>query len=64
MQEPSEDLVTALESEVLGEASFRSAYYLLFDADKKRKIRALWALEAETRRRILAHLAAHEEAIE
>ena len=60
MQEPSEDLVTALESEVLGEASFRSAYYVLFNAEKKRKLKSLWALETETKRRLLAHYAAND----
>jgi len=60
VREPSEDLVTALESEVLGEASFRSAYYVLFNAEKKRKLKSLWALESETKRRLLAHYAAND----
>lgn len=51
---PSKDLLTALESEVYGEASFRSAYYVCFGA-KKRKAEALWKLETQTRERIMAY---------
>jgi hypothetical protein len=49
------DLVIALESEVLGEAFFRSAYYAAFFLNRKNKAKALWQLEAQTKKRILQY---------
>ena len=51
-KQPSPDLVTALRSEVLGTASFRTAYRVSINRDKKSKARALWQLEAQTLERI------------
>ena len=52
---PSDDLMTALRSEVLGTASFKTAYQLSFKRDRKAKARALWQLEAQTLERIEAY---------
>ena len=49
------DLKTALESEYLGEIAFRLSYYLTVDARKKALMKALWALEVQTKERLLAH---------
>ena len=51
----SNDLLTALRSEVLGTTSFHMAYRLSFDRQKKAKARALWQLEAQTLERIEAY---------
>ena len=53
--EPSQDLVTALQSEVMGEAAFRSACLTSLDGAKRAKLRALWRLEAQTKQRIINH---------
>ena len=50
--QPSADLVTALKSEVLGTASFHTAYRLSLSRNKRIKARALWQLEAQTLERI------------
>ena len=55
MKQASKDLLIALESEVLGEASFRSAYYASFSPERKKKAKALWKLEAQTKLRILEY---------
>ena len=56
-RQPSADLVTALESEVMGEAAFRSACYTCLNSDKRAKLRALWDLETQTKHSILAYYA-------
>ena len=55
MGKPTEDLVIALESEVLGEAFFRSAYYAAFFSNRRNKAKALWQLETQTKKRILKY---------
>jgi len=55
MSKPTEDLVIALESEVLGEAFFRSAYYSAFFFNRRNKAKVLWQLEAQTKKRILEY---------
>ena len=55
MEKPTEDLRIALESEVLGEAFFRSAYYAAFFLNRRNKAKALWQLEAQTKKRILKY---------
>ena len=52
MEKPTEDLAIALESEVLGEAFFRSAYYAAFFSNRRNNVGALWQLEAQTKKRI------------
>lgn len=52
---PTEDLTIALESEVLGEAFFRSAYYSAFFFNRRNKAKVLWQLEAQTKKRILEY---------
>jgi hypothetical protein len=52
---PEADLLTALESEVFGEAIFRTMAYTSFDAGKREKARALWRLETQTKERILEY---------
>ncbi|WP_067984817.1 hypothetical protein [Neptuniibacter pectenicola] len=48
----SKDLIVTLQSEAYGEASFRSAYYVSTGV-KKRKAKALWQLEIQTKSRVL-----------
>ena len=55
MRKPTEDLAIALESEVLGEAFFRSAYYSTFFLNRGDKAKVLWQLEAQTKSRILEY---------
>ncbi|MEM9507377.1 MAG: hypothetical protein AAGA16_06765 [Cyanobacteria bacterium P01_E01_bin.35] len=55
MEKPTEDLAIALESEVLGEAFFRSAYYVTFFGDRRNKVKILWWLETQTKKRILEY---------
>ena len=55
MKKPTEDLTIALESEVLGEAFFRSAYYSAFFFDRRNKVKVLWQLEVQTKNRILEY---------
>lgn len=57
MKKPTEDLAIALESEVLGEAYFRSAYYATFSFNRRNKAKAIWQLEAQTKKRILEYFA-------
>ena len=52
---PTKDLAIALESEVLGEAYFRSAYYAAFFKHRRHKAKTLWQLEAQTKKRILEY---------
>lgn len=47
------DLLVALESEVFGEAFFRTLYYTSVNEQKREKALALWRLESQTRERIL-----------
>ena len=49
------DLEIALESEVLGEAFFRAAYYAAFFLNRGNKAKVLWQLEAQTKRRIIEY---------
>lgn len=51
----SPDLKIVLESEVLGETAFRLSYYLTFNPRRKQLMKALWALEAQTKNRLLAY---------
>ena len=60
MSNPTEDLVIALESEVLGEAFFRSAYYSAFFLNRRNKAKVLWQLEAQTKKRILEYFKAND----
>ena len=55
MEKPTEDLAIALKSEVLGEAFFRSAYYVAFSLNRRNKAKAIWQLEAQTKKRILEY---------
>mgnify|MGYP003632542738 CR=1 FL=1 len=55
MNKPSQDLLTTLKGEVLGEALFRTAYYLCFAQERKKKMYILWKLEAQTKERILKY---------
>ena len=55
MEKPTEDLEIALESEVLGEAFFRSAYYTAFFSNRRNKVKALWQLETQTKKRIIEY---------
>lgn len=55
MEKPTQDLAIALESEVLGEAFFRSAYYSAFFLNRGEKAKVLWQLEAQTKKRILEY---------
>lgn len=55
MEKPTEDLAIALESEVLGEAFFRSAYYSAFFLNRGAKAKVLWQLEAQTKKKILEY---------
>lgn len=55
MKKPIEDLVIVLESEVRGEAFFRSVYYAAFCSDRKNKAKVLWQLEAQTKKCILKY---------
>ncbi|KXJ54126.1 MAG: hypothetical protein AXW15_08715 [Neptuniibacter sp. Phe_28] len=50
----SKDLIVTLQSEAYGEASFRSAYYVSTGV-KKRKAKALWQLEIQTKSRVLEY---------
>ena len=59
MEKPTEDLVTALESEVLGEAFFRSAYYAALFCDLRNKVKTLWQLEVQTKKRIIEYFQAN-----
>ena len=52
------DLIIALQSEIYGEASFRSAYYVSAGA-KKEKAQALWALEKQTKVGVLEYYRRH-----
>ena len=55
MKKPTEDLAIALESEVLGEAFFRSAYCAAFFSNRGEKAKILWQLEAQTKSRIIEY---------
>lgn len=55
MKKPSKDLATALKSEVLGEAFFRSAYYSAFFSNRRNKAKVLWQLEVQTKSRIIEY---------
>ena len=55
MKKPTEDLAIALNSEVLGEAFFRSAYHAAFFSNRGEKAKILWQLEAQTKSRILEY---------
>ena len=55
MQKPTEDLAIALQSEVLGEAFFRSAYYFGWWSNHSHKVKMLWQLETQTKKRILEY---------
>ena len=52
---PTEDLLIALKSEVLGEAFFRSAYYAALFSNRRNKAKALWQLEIQTKKRIIKY---------
>ena len=58
-----EDLIIALKSEVLGEAFFRSAYYATFLSDRRKKIKTLWQLEIQTKKRIIEYFRVNNIAI-
>lgn len=55
MKNLTEDLLIALESEVLGAAFFRSAYYAGFFSSRSNKAKALWRLEVQTKKRIIEY---------
>lgn len=57
MEKLTEDLSIALESEVLGEAFFRSAYYAGFFSSRRNSAKVLWQLEIQTKNRILEYFA-------
>lgn len=59
MEKLTEDLSIALESEVLGTAFFRSAYYAGFFSSRSNKIKTLWWLEVQTKKRIIEYFQAN-----
>lgn len=59
MKKPIKDLVIALKSEVLGEAFFRSVYYAAFFSNRRNKVKTLWQLETQTKKRILEYFQAN-----
>ena len=59
MEQPTEDLGTALKSEVLGAAFFRSSYYTALFSKHRNKLKVLWQLEVQTKQRIIAYFQAN-----
>ena len=58
-QNADADLLTALESEYMGEAVFRTLYYTSLRADRRDKARALWRLETQTKERLIVYCKAN-----
>lgn len=58
LKKASKDLKITLTSEVYGEASFRSAFYISSGV-KKLKAKALWQLEIQTKARVMDYFERH-----